>query len=58
MHLQHEGSKIGVKYHLIFVEDTLEYLRAHFKFFAIDDSMKKFMSKSDFSLFFSFQVKF
>ena len=44
---------VRIQGHWSFVGDTLDYLRAHFNFFffAIDCSLKKLTSKSDFSLF-------
>ena len=39
MRLDHEGSMIGVQCQLMFVEDILEHLRVHLKFFVVDSSM-------------------
>ena len=39
MCLHPEESMIGVQCHWWFVEDTLEHLRVHFKFFEVDGSM-------------------
>ena len=39
IHLHHEGLMIGVQSYWWFVEDTLEHLRVHFKFFVGDSCM-------------------
>ena len=49
---------IGLQWELMICKDTLEHLRVHFNFFAVDGSMEKLMSKSNFSLLSSFPVSF
>ena len=58
MHLHHEGSMIGIQCYWWFVEDTLEHLRVHFKFFCGWQFYGKLTFKSNFALWSSFQVKF
>ena len=49
MHLHHEGLMIRVQCHRWFVEDTLEHLRMHYKFFMVNGSVWKLIFKSNFA---------
>ena len=58
MRLHHEGSMIGVQCHWWFVEDILEHLTVHFKFFCGWRFYGKLTFWFNFALWSSFQVEF